>query len=596
MFRFAGFELDENRRELRWGDREVVLQPRVFDLLLFLVRNRDRVVSKQEILDAVWHDVIVADSSVQRAVSLARSALAEGGVRDAIRTHARVGYRFVLDVDVGADGLDRGTIGEALGRARAAFEHEDWEAGAAGFRTADDEEGLDAADLERWAFAAQCAGRAAEAVPPLERAVAAHAAAGDRRGAARAAVLVAQIQIELRQGSVARGWLRRAERYLEGDVDSRARALLEWTRSRLALYEGRVDEALRSGERAHDIGERLGDPDLESLGLIYSAHAMVARGDLDRGLECQEEAAAAVLAGEVSPWAGGLVYCGVIWLCCALGDWHRASQWTEHFGRWCDDTGLSGFPGLCRLHRAELLSVRGELEQATAEVEDASELLASCAPWAEGDAYRVLGDIRLAQGELDRASEAYRRCHDLGWEPLPGSALLEAARGRPESGLRLLQRSLADTGFAAGQRRGLLLAHTVALAVAAADVETARLALAELDRHPELWANPSHRAEVEAARGELAAAEGRLGDAITHLRRAIRIRLETGFELAVAAARVRLAELLLADRDPAAAELERAAAEPVASRLGAAPLLERCRRLRVRLKAADGANRDGAGS
>src|SRR5512139_3728378 len=94
-FRFDGFVLDVDRRELRFGDELRPLQPQVFDLLVYLVTHRERVVAKRELLDELWKDAVVTDASLQRAVSLARQALARPGGPDLIETHARRGYRFV---------------------------------------------------------------------------------------------------------------------------------------------------------------------------------------------------------------------------------------------------------------------------------------------------------------------------------------------------------------------------------------------------------------------------------------------------------------------------------------------------------------------
>jgi pimeloyl-ACP methyl ester carboxylesterase len=91
---FDEFELDSAKRELRVEGRVRVLQPRVFDLLLYLVENHERVVPKSELLDTLWPDSIVTESSIQRAVSLARSALGERGAA-LIQTFPRQGYRFV---------------------------------------------------------------------------------------------------------------------------------------------------------------------------------------------------------------------------------------------------------------------------------------------------------------------------------------------------------------------------------------------------------------------------------------------------------------------------------------------------------------------
>ena len=93
-FVFGQFELDPARRELRVEGKAQALQPQVFDLLLYLVKNHERVVPKRELLEALWPDTIVTESSIQRAVSLARSALGERGPA-LIQTFPRQGYRFV---------------------------------------------------------------------------------------------------------------------------------------------------------------------------------------------------------------------------------------------------------------------------------------------------------------------------------------------------------------------------------------------------------------------------------------------------------------------------------------------------------------------
>jgi pimeloyl-ACP methyl ester carboxylesterase len=91
---FDEFELDPARRELRVDGEARPLQPQVFDLLLYLVENHERVVPKQELLETLWPDTIVTESSIQRGVSLARSALGERGPA-LIQTFPRQGYRFV---------------------------------------------------------------------------------------------------------------------------------------------------------------------------------------------------------------------------------------------------------------------------------------------------------------------------------------------------------------------------------------------------------------------------------------------------------------------------------------------------------------------
>ena len=94
---FDEFELDPARRELRVDGETRALQPQVFDLLVYLVENHERVVPKQELLETLWPDTVVTESSIQRGVSLARSALGERGP-ELIQTFPRQGYRFVGEV------------------------------------------------------------------------------------------------------------------------------------------------------------------------------------------------------------------------------------------------------------------------------------------------------------------------------------------------------------------------------------------------------------------------------------------------------------------------------------------------------------------
>lgn len=96
IFRFDEFELDTGRRELRRAGRPRAVQPRVFAMLEYLIRHCDRVVSKTELLEKLWPDLIVTDASVQRAISLARDAIDDAGSR--IRTVPKQGYRFVAPV------------------------------------------------------------------------------------------------------------------------------------------------------------------------------------------------------------------------------------------------------------------------------------------------------------------------------------------------------------------------------------------------------------------------------------------------------------------------------------------------------------------
>lgn len=98
--RFGEFEFDEPRRELRKGDQPVSLQPKAFDALAFLIQNRERVVSRQELLDEVWPGETVSESALAFSIRSVRKAVGDAGkTQQVIKTlHAR-GFRFVAPVD-----------------------------------------------------------------------------------------------------------------------------------------------------------------------------------------------------------------------------------------------------------------------------------------------------------------------------------------------------------------------------------------------------------------------------------------------------------------------------------------------------------------
>lgn len=98
-FHFENFTLDPGRRELRRADALVAVEPQVFDLIDYLVRRREHVVSKDDLLDAVWNGRVVSESTLTSRINAARRALGDSGEEQRlIRTVARKGFRFVGEV------------------------------------------------------------------------------------------------------------------------------------------------------------------------------------------------------------------------------------------------------------------------------------------------------------------------------------------------------------------------------------------------------------------------------------------------------------------------------------------------------------------
>lgn len=109
QFLFSDHRLDTDRRELFRGPVAVAIEPQVFDLLVYLVQNRDRVVSKDDLIAAIWGGRIVSESTLTSRINAVRKAVGDSGeAQRLIRTVARKGLRFVGTVEVGAEAASPG--------------------------------------------------------------------------------------------------------------------------------------------------------------------------------------------------------------------------------------------------------------------------------------------------------------------------------------------------------------------------------------------------------------------------------------------------------------------------------------------------------
>jgi TolB-like protein/Flp pilus assembly protein TadD len=98
-FLFANHVLDTDKRELRSGARLIDTEPQVFDVLVYLLKNHERVVSKDDLIDTVWNGRVVSDSTLTSRINAARTAIGDSGSSQAlIRTVPRKGIRFIGEV------------------------------------------------------------------------------------------------------------------------------------------------------------------------------------------------------------------------------------------------------------------------------------------------------------------------------------------------------------------------------------------------------------------------------------------------------------------------------------------------------------------
>ncbi len=127
IYFFENHSLDTVRRELRCGDQIIAIQPQVFDLLEYLIRNRERVVSNGDLIAAIWKGRIVSESTLSSRISAARQAIGDSGEQqNFIRTLPRKGYRFTAQVrekSEGGDGPDLTSKDAARPTARISAAH-----------------------------------------------------------------------------------------------------------------------------------------------------------------------------------------------------------------------------------------------------------------------------------------------------------------------------------------------------------------------------------------------------------------------------------------------------------------------------------------
>lgn len=469
-----------------------------------------------------------------------------------------------------------GTGTETVDAARVAIAAHRWREAFDLLKKADEQGILEPDDLDGYGASAWWIGQLGTAIEVRERSYAAHLKAGDKARAAATALALASDYSHRLQVSMANGWVGSAERLLAAMPESSEHGLLERARLNKALSRGDLEAALRHADAVLEIGQRLGDRDLEALGLQDKGRVLVARGDVAEGLALLDEAVVAAVGGELKPYTTAIVYCNATVASQDLTDYRRAAEFSEAARRWCDRQSISGFPGMCRVRRAEVTRLRGAWGDAEAEARQAcAELSDFCLDYA-GEGFYQIGEIRLRVGDLEAAEDSFRQAHELGRAPVPGLALLRLAQGKPQAGIALLRGALDDVSRTRLGRARVLPA-LAELAVAHGDLETAETAAAEMEQIAEDFGTHALRAAAAAARGEVQLRRGEPATAVAALERARRLWQETDAPYETARARALLGEAHHAVGDLDAAALELQAAVATFERLGGAPDAARAR-------------------
>jgi class 3 adenylate cyclase len=456
-------------------------------------------------------------------------------------------------VVVGRDALARHAWQEA-------FEH---------LSQADRDGQLSGADLEGLALAAFFGAHAEGELAAKERAFKAYEAEGNELRAAYLAIDVARAYGYAGKYSIASAWKSRAEHLIGPEGDTYVHGYLALVGSEAAGARGDPDTALALADRAVELGKAAADADLIAYALTNLGALKIASGATTDGLALMEEASIAAVNGDLSPYTSGVTACRMIGACRDLTDYRRASEWIEATEKYCDRQSVSGFPGVCRVHRAEVSVIGGAWDQAEQDLERATvELGAYNATPPQADGFYAIGDIRRLKGDFQGAEVALREAHARGRSPHPALALVRLAEGKVKAAAAAINAALEEETWDRWARARLLPAQ-VEISLAAGDVVLARTAVEELGSVVSGYPSPALEAGRRVALGRVLLAEGDVPVATRELRAAIKGWREVGAPYEVARARAVLSRALRAGGNEDEAELELQAALDAFRRLGA---------------------------
>jgi class 3 adenylate cyclase len=471
---------------------------------------------------------------------------------------------------------------QTLESGRQAISRRAWKEAWETLAEADRESSLSPQDLELMADAAWWAGHPDDAVDALERAYTGHVEADMVVEAANVAVLLAYFATRRLAYSIGAGWRAKAARLLEGRPESPVHAYIKMLDlAEVLLHRDDIEAALQLADETLAIARRTNNRDAENEALAFKGTALLSAGMWKEGLSLIDEASASALSGNLSLRTASNVYCLTIAACRSLADFGRAGEWTEEADRWMRQHSVGGYPGVCRVHRAELKRLKGAWSEAEEEARGACDELERYRIFdGVGLAHYEVGEIRLLMGDHAGAGDAFAKAYEVGVEPQPGLALLQLARGEVEEAARSLARLLNEGPGNNGPQKDLLnrvrlLPAQVQVALARDDVATARTAAAEIESIAAEFERPAFAAMAATANGEIAVDEGDLAAAVDALDRAWRLWRDLGFPYETARARMLLGQAHLAAGEQGLARIELGAARAVFERLGAGPDLRR---------------------
>jgi tetratricopeptide (TPR) repeat protein len=464
-------------------------------------------------------------------------------------------------------------------RARDAAALKDWRQAFDLLMEADKDGLLAPTDLPVLGEVAYAAGHLDVTIEAWERAHAGFMQAGDQVAAAGAAVRVAMhLLFDTALMAPVRGWLARAERLLEGRGETPAHAWFAVVRTYERMLTGDVPGARQWARRAIEVGSRC-DPAACAIGQVAEARLLILDGDVQQGLALLDEAGVATVSGDLDPFSTGVVYCELVCALQGLAHYDLAEEWTEAMERWCETNAIGSLHGRCRVHRAEILRLRGSCNEAERQALVACQELRPYLRRELGWPLNELGRIRLHKGDIAGAEEALLAAHRAGWDPQPGLALVRLAQGDAAAAAASIRDALERPLRVPSKerppnthlQRAPLLEAQVEIETATGDLGQARSAADELELIAARFQSKALVASAVLAQGRVRLADGDAAGAEQSLSEAVRLWNEVGAPYEAAVARMGLAEAHLASGSEHRAALERQAARTILEGIQAAP-------------------------
>lgn len=468
--------------------------------------------------------------------------------------------------------VDNGpVVAEAsLDRGRAAYAANRWLEAYESLQRANEALGGD--DLELLARAAYMVGDDDGYAGGLERARRAHLESGDVPRAVRCAFWLGHHWLFRGDPTRAGAWFGRAQRELEEcGEDCVERGYLLVPTGLQQMFGGEFEDAYKTMSAVADIAVRFGDDDLLWLARVDQSHALMGLERVNEGVRLLDDVFLIVTSGELSPIATGLVYCNAISVCHDAFVVRHAALFNEALTEWCESQPeMVAHYGLCLVHRADILQMRGAWTAALEAATDAVERFSAGVlnQFASGSAYYRQGEIYRLRGDDKAAEAAYREASVRGVDPQPGMALLRLAQGKSQAAAAAIRRAMTERTQPLA--RVPLLAAYVEIMLAVGEHDRAGAAADELAEIADRNGTELVTAMALHAAGAVALARSNAESALVTLRAASNQWRDLEARYEEASARMLISEACRALGDEDTAQLEYDAARATFAELGAA--------------------------